>query len=109
VLLPVQPSAFDGWASAGMLALIDEARRYRHRHLPARLVLNRCCPHTAILRDTVRALADHDPPTLRQRIGQRVAFADATRRGRLVRELGAAHSAAREIRSFAAEVGRLVG
>ncbi len=31
VLIPVQPSPFDGWASAEMLALIREARIYRPR------------------------------------------------------------------------------
>jgi chromosome partitioning protein len=108
VLLPVQPSAFDGWASAGMLTLIDEARTYRRRRLLARFVVNRCCAHTAIARETVKALTDHDPPMLRQRIGQRVAFADAAKTGRLVREIGAAYSAVREVRGFAAEVGRIV-
>ena len=108
VLLPVQPSAFDGWASAGMLTLIDEARTYRRRRLLARFVVNRCCAHTAIARETVKALTDHDPPMLRHRIGQRVAFADAAKTGRLVREIGAAYSAVREVRGFAAEVGRIV-
>jgi chromosome partitioning protein len=104
VLLPVQPSAFDGWASADMLTLIDEARTYRRRRLLARFVVNRCCAHTAIARETVKALADHDPPMLRQRI----AFADAAKTGRLIREIGAARPAVREVNVFAAEVGRIV-
>ena len=108
VLLPVQPSAFDGWASAGMLTLIDEVRTYRRRRLLARFIVNRCCAHTAIARETVKALADHDPPMLRQRIGQRVAFADAAKTGRLVRETGVARSAVREVKAFAAEVGRIM-
>ena len=108
ILLPVQPSAFDGWASAGMLTLIDEARTYRRRRLLARFVVNRCCAHTAIARDTVKALADHDPPMLRQRIGQRVAFADAAKTGRLIYEISAARSAVREVKAFAAEVGRII-
>ena len=108
VLLPVQPSAFDGWASAGMLTLIDEAQTYRRRRLLARFVVNRCCAHTAIARETVRALADHHPPMLRQRIGQRVAFADAAKTGRLIYEISAARSAMREVKAFAAEVGRII-
>lgn len=107
VLLPVQPSAFDGWASADMLTLIDEARRYRRLRLLARFLVNRCCAHTAIVRETVKALADHDPPMLRQRIGQRVAFADAARTGRLVSDLDSNSPAAREIAALAAEVGRI--
>jgi chromosome partitioning protein len=107
VLLPVQPSPFDGWATAEMLTLINEARRYRNRLL-ARLVLNRCSARTVIARDIVETLADHDPPMLRQRIVQRVAFADAANTGRLVWEVGAATSAIRDVKAFAGEVGRLL-
>ena len=99
-LLPVQPSPFDGWASAEMLTLIGKARTYRRR-LVARFVLNRCTARTVIARETAAALADHDPPMLRQRIGQRVAFADAAKTGRLVWEIGAANSAVRDLSGFA--------
>lgn len=39
VLIPVQPSPFDGWASAEMLSLLNEARIYRSE-LAARFLLN---------------------------------------------------------------------
>jgi chromosome partitioning protein len=77
-LLPVQQSPFDGWTSAEVLTLIDKARSYRQR-LAARFVLNRCTARTVIARETAAALADHDPPMLRQRIGQRLALADAAK------------------------------
>ncbi len=105
VLIPVQPSPFDGWGSAEMLALLSEARVYRPQ-LAARFVLNRCGARTAIARETALALADHDPPLLASKIGQRVAFADAAQSGRLVWEAHATH-AAREVTALAAEVGRL--
>lgn len=76
VLMPVQPSPFDGWASAEMLALLNEARIYRPE-LAARFVLNRCGARTIIARETAETLADHDPPLLAATIGQRVVFADA--------------------------------
>jgi hypothetical protein len=61
VLIPVQPSPLDGWASAEMLALLSEARIYRPQ-LAARFVLNRCGARTVIARETAETLADHDPP-----------------------------------------------
>src|SRR3546814_5888095 len=61
VLIPVQPSPFDGWASAEMLGLLREARIYRPQ-LAARFVLNRCGARTIIARETAETLADHDPP-----------------------------------------------
>jgi chromosome partitioning protein len=105
-LIPVQPSPFDGWASAEMLSLIREARIYRPE-LAARFVLNRCATRTVIARETAETLADHDPPVLATTIGQRVAFADAARSGRLVFETDEDSPAAREIAIFATEVGRI--
>ena len=106
VLIPVQPSPFDGWASAEMLALLGEARLYRPQ-LAARFVLNRCAVRTVIARETAETLVEHDPPPLAQTIGQRVAFADAAQSGRLVFEVDVDSHAAREIAAFAAEVERI--
>jgi chromosome partitioning protein len=105
-LIPVQPSPFDGWASAEMLSLLAEARIYRPE-LAARFVLNRCAMRTVIARETAETLADHDPPVLATTIGQRIAFADAARSGRLVFETDEDSPAAREIVIFATEVGRI--
>lgn len=106
VLIPVQPSPFDGWASAEILALLREARLYRPQ-LVARFVLNRCGARTIIARETAQTLVDHDPPVLAATIGQRVAFADAAQSGRLVSEATADSPASAEIAALAAEVRRL--
>jgi chromosome partitioning protein len=103
VLVPAQPSPFDGWASGEMLNLIREARIFRPE-LVARFVLNRCAARTIIARETGDALAEHDPPVLAARIGQRVAFADAARTGLLVFEVESGGAAAREITALAAEI-----
>ncbi|WP_455431075.1 ParA family partition ATPase [Salipiger thiooxidans] len=106
VLIPVQPSPFDGWASAEMLALLNDARIYRPE-LAARFVLNRCGARTIIARETAETLADHDPPLLAATIGQRVVFADAAQSGRLASEIDDDSPAAREITALAAEIDRL--
>ncbi|MFG1230417.1 ParA family partition ATPase [Xanthobacter wiegelii] len=105
VLIPVQPSPFDGWASAEMLALLGEARIFR-RQLAARFVLNRCGARTLIARTTAETLADHDPPVLAATIGQRVVFADAAQSGRLACEIDTESPAAREIAALAFEIER---
>jgi chromosome partitioning protein len=103
VLVPAQPSPFDGWASGEMLNLIREARIFRPE-LVARFVLNRCAARTIIARETGDALAEHDPPVLAARVGQRVAFADAARTGQLVFEVESGAAAAREITALSAEI-----
>jgi len=107
VLIPAQPSPFDGWASGEMLKLLDEARLFRPQ-LVARFVLNRCAARTVIARETAAALGDHDPPVLAARIGQRVVFADAARTGRLAADIAPDSSAAREIAALATEIGKIV-
>ncbi|MFG1245088.1 ParA family partition ATPase [Xanthobacter versatilis] len=106
VLLPVQPSPLDGWASAEMLALLREARIYRPQ-LAARFILNRCAARTVIARETAETLADHDPPVLATTVGQRVVFADAAQTGRLAFEIDETSPAAREIAALAAEIDRM--
>ncbi len=106
VLIPVQPSPLDGWASAEMLALLTEARIYRPQ-LVARFVLSRCGARTVIARETAETLADHDPPVLASAIGQRVVFADAAQTGRLASDIDRRSPAAREIAALAAEIERL--
>ena len=106
VLIPVQPSPFDGWASARRASISAEARIYRPQ-LVARFVLNRCGSRTVIARETAETLTDHDPPLLASAIGQRVVFADAAQSGRLASEIDARSPAAREIAALATEVERL--
>lgn len=106
VLAPVQPSPFDGWASAELLALLKEARVYRP-DLAARFVLNRCVSRTVVARDTAEALTEHDPPRLATTIGQRIAFATSAQQGRLVSELDDGAAAAREIAALADEIDGL--
>ena len=107
VLVPAQPSPFDGWASGEMLNLIREVRTFRPELL-ARFVLNRCAGRTIIARETGDALAEHDPPVLAARIGQRVAFANAARTGQLVFEVETGAAAAREMTALGAEISGLI-
>jgi chromosome partitioning protein len=105
-LVPAQPSPFDGWASSETLRLLQEARLFRPQ-LIARFVLNRCVARSLIASEIAAVLAKHDPPALAARVGQRVAFADAARTGRLVSEMPRSELAAREVAALAAEIERI--
>lgn len=105
-LIPVQPSPLDGWASAEMVKLVEQARIYKPA-LTARFLLNRCPARTLIARTTADSLADHDPPLIAQHVGQRVVFADAMQSGRLASEIDPQAAAASEIAALAGEIIRL--
>lgn len=106
VVLPVQPSPLDGWASAEMLRLLGEARAYRPG-LRARFLLNRCAARTVIARETKAALAAQDIGALRRTVGQRVLFAQAMATGRVAAELEPDGPAAAEIAAVGAEISEL--
>nr|WP_234983822.1 ParA family partition ATPase [Pseudacidovorax sp. RU35E] len=100
VLIPVQPSAYDVWATQEMVALIQEAQVFRPG-LRAAFVINRRIVGTVIGREARDALADQPFPTLRADIAQRIAFADCVAAGKLVWEVAPKGAAAREIWALA--------
>ncbi|NGY05939.1 ParA family partition ATPase [Solimonas terrae] len=106
VLIPVQPSAYDVWASAEMVALIREAQMFRPT-LRAAFVVSRRVVRTIIGREARRALADQSLPVLLSEIRQRIVFADSVAAGRLARELAPDSAAAHEIAALTDEVLRL--
>ena len=103
VLIPVQPSPYDVWACAEIVALVTEARIFKPQ-LRAAFVVNRRVVGTVIGRDVRAALAAHALPALNAEVCQRIAFAESVATGRLVRELDEESAAAREIAALAGEV-----
>lgn len=103
VLIPVQPSPYDIWASEEVVKLIDEARVYKET-LKSVFVINRKIANTAIGRDVAEALSVYPVPTLKAGITQRVVFAEAAARGLAVHEVDDSGMAAAEIRSVTSEL-----
>lgn len=103
VLIPVQPSAFDIWASVDTVRLIAEARLYRPQ-LRAAYVISRRVVGTVLGREARAALAEQPLPVLAAEVAQRIVFADIVADGVLVRERDAHCLAAREIARLAAHV-----
>ena len=105
VLIPVQPSPYDVWASAEMVALIREAQVFRPA-LRAAFVINRRVSTTIIGREARQSLAEQPLPALRSEIHQRIVFADSVAAGRLARETAPDSAAAREIAALTDELLR---
>ncbi len=105
VLVPVQPSPYDLWASAEMVALIREAQVFRPA-LHAAFVINRRVSTTVIGREARSALAEQPLPSLQSEIRQRIVFADSVAAGQLARELAPDSTAAREITALTDELLR---
>ncbi|MFC5580983.1 ParA family partition ATPase [Rhodanobacter terrae] len=105
VLVPVQPSPYDLWASAEMVALVRDAQVFRPQ-LAAAFVINRRVSTTVIGREARSALAEQPLPSLQSEIRQRIVFADSVAVGQLARELAPDSAAAREITALTDELLR---
>lgn len=103
VLVPVQPSPYDVWASEEIIKLYQEALVYKEK-LKCAFVINRKIANTAIGRDVRDALATYDVPVLEASVTQRVVFAEAAAAGRSVAETDPDSSAAAEIKAILEEV-----
>ena len=108
VLIPVQPSPYDIWASQEVLRLIEEANIYKQSLIKSAFVINRKIPNTAIGRDVTHTLEELKIPVLTTALGQRVIYAESAAVGLGVLEQAQSSPASREIETFTQEVLRFL-
>lgn len=101
VLIPVQPSGADFWASRETVQLVKEARELKET-LRAVFMVSRKIGRTTLGRDISDALADFGLPILSAGTGQRVAYAETMTAGTTVIEQQPDGIAAQEIRAILA-------
>ena len=101
VLIPVQPSPYDIWASSETVRLIREARQISAT-LEAAFLINRKIARSAIGRDAAAALVQfEDIPVLDVHLSQRILYAESAAKGLTVVEVAPQGEAAREFRALA--------
>ena len=98
VLVPVQPSPMDVWATKPTLDVTIAAR------VPALVVLNRVPPRGKVIDAVRKALAEDGVEVAESAVGNRVAFAASMMEGRGVTETAARSPAALEIRALRDEI-----
>jgi chromosome partitioning protein len=98
VVVPVQPSPMDVWATRPTLELA------RAEKVPALVVLNRVPPRARLTEAMLAALGALGAPVAETRIGNRVALAAALLDGSGITEHDPASAAGEEIRALAAEI-----
>jgi len=104
VLIPLQPSPLDVWASADTVRLVREAQQFR-AGIRAAFLINRRIAKTAIGRDAAAALAQfEDVPVLDAGLMQRVVFAESLAKGLSVVEAAPNNDAARGLAQLAGQI-----
>ncbi len=103
VLVPLQPSLPDLWASEATVKIAEAERR------PWRYVLNRVPPQSRVADVVSEELARRGAPVLDSRLGNRTAFATAFATGQGVTEAQPRSLAAAEVRALASSILALRG
>lgn len=104
VLIPVQPSPLDLWASIDMTAAVQDARASNPK-LRAYMVLNQLDSRNALSRSMHEALAEFAVPALSNGLARRAAYRNAALEGSSVYGLGGrGASAVQEMESLIEEL-----
>jgi chromosome partitioning protein len=103
VVIPIQPSPYDIWASRDVLDLLDQSIIYKPE-LKSVFAINRKITNTVIGRDAKIALRDHRPQLLENTVSQRVDFANAAGQGLAICEYDPGSVADDEIRALTKEL-----
>jgi chromosome partitioning protein len=103
VLIPVQPSGADFWASRETVRLVQEAHSFKETQKSA-FVVSRKIGRTSLGRDIAEALAEFQTHILTAGTTQRVAYAESLTAGLTVIESQPRGPAAAEIRTLLAEI-----
>ncbi len=108
VLIPVQPSPYDVWASAALVELVKSRIEITDGALRGAFVLSRAIKNTRIGEEVAKVLADYGLPVLRSRVTQRVAFPSSAARGTTVLDDDINGDAAQEILALRDEIKALL-
>jgi chromosome partitioning protein len=104
ILIPVQPSPYDIWATADLVELVKERIEITDGKLSAAFVVSRAIKGTRIGAEVDEALRDYGLPILESRITQRVMYPGTAAAGTTVLDAEPESDAAREVRALAAEI-----
>jgi chromosome partitioning protein len=106
VLIPVQPSPYDVWASSDLVELIRQRREITDGKPQAAFVISRKIINTILGREVRDALEEYNLPVLNNGTSQRVIYASSASTGKTV--LDSDCEAKREIMALAWEVKELM-
>lgn len=103
ILIPVQPSPYDIWATADLVELVKQRIEVTDGKLQAAFVVSRAIKGTRIGAEVTDALNSYGLPVLESRITQRVIYPGTAAAGTTVMDEPEG-DAAREVRSLMAEI-----
>ena len=107
VLIPVQPSPYDIWATSDLVDLVKQRIEVTDGKLRSAFVVSRAIKGTKISEEVVEALAGYDLPVLASRITQRVIYPGTATSGTTVLDSDPTGDAADEVIRLVNEIKRV--
>ena len=104
ILIPVQPSPYDIWATADLVDLVKQRIEVTDGRLQAAFVVSRAIKGTRLGGEVTEALAGYELPVMDTRVTQRVIYPGTAAGGTTVLDSDPDGDAAREIRALMAEI-----
>ena len=104
VLIPVQPSPYDIWATADLVDLVKQRIEVTDGRLQAAFVVSRAIKGTRIGAEVAEALGGYGLPILEARITQRVSYPGTAAAGMTVMDSEPDGDAAAEVHALANEI-----
>lgn len=108
VLIPVQPSPYDIWATSDLVDLVKQRIELTDGKLKAAFVVSRAIKGTKIGAEVTDALTGYGLPILQTRITQRVIYPSSAASGTTAIDQEPTSEAAEEVRALAEEVRRFL-
>lgn len=108
ILIPIQPSPFDIWASSNLIELVKQGM-INNRNLKAGIVLTRLVKNTKIGNEISQIIHDFELPVLNSTIGQRTCYPYSASLGKTIFDTERASSEpVAEINALANEITKLM-
>jgi chromosome partitioning protein len=108
ILIPVQPSPYDIWATADLVDLVHQRIQITDGNLRAAFVISRAIKNTKIGEEITEALIGYNLPVLSSRITQRVIYPTTAAAGTTVLDKEPNSEASEEIRALALEIKQIL-
>lgn len=108
ILIPVQPSPYDIWATADLVDLVKQRIEVTDGKLKAAFVVSRAIKGTKIGAEVTEALSGYGLPVLASRITQRVSYPSTAAGGTTVIDAEPGREAAREIQALVNEIKQIL-
>ena len=108
VLIPVQPSPYDIWATSDLVDLVKQRIVLTEGQLKAAFLISRAIRNTKLGQEVTEALTAYELPILSVRIMQRVIYPTTAAIGTTVLDAEPQSEASKEIRALAKEIKEIL-